>query len=754
MPLRNKLYIFILFFICAQIQPVPAVEGLILYTRAPSGSGYTYEGDLLLSQMVSGNELGADLLIDTDVLSAQFSPDCQHIAYVRLRNGMEEIVVADRTGTNKQVIKDSISHPGDIRWCVYLCWRLPDKIIYSYDRSTDVFAIHPVTGEESVFYTAQVGFSKVSIDTAGLRMTVRARTGYNGVYNIDVASGVERQIAGGCSNWISPNGLLMTHCTGGWNDYVIRRWNGDIYKSYSLQDYTHLHHWSHNSNEWIIYQRSLDTKLNTWCNLWIQNIETGENIQLTTGQKYNDTGRDFWVGSVGSSGQVDSTPPSVPQNLAVVDSTGSMIEVTWNASTDAQSAVLYYNVYLGDSIAARSPDTIAAVEGLQRSTTYTISVGAVNASNYESARSASLSAATTDETLPSGTIFIAAEEGLPANGMSNHSDAGALTGEAIFGTTGSASAPQNTDSKSTYTISLERTATWHAWGRFSFSDGQANSYWIAVNGGAAQRFGNGEHNLTNWHWEGYMQEGGVSLGRLDEGDHTLEIYTREPAGDNLLDVICLTPTANYTPADNDVVIGVTPGAYVQVVSPNGDEQYSVGDAITITWQADQSKISMVDIFISPDEGTTWKIVNADSSIKRSSPLWGNYTWVIPAEIQGVSMSQNMQCFIKIEDYEPQNDAYIDFSDAGFTIGGTSVATNPDGPIGRQAVLLRAGGQLYINPGSHPAEVEILDVHGRTVLGRMVTQRTNLDLKSLPPAAYVARIRNNHRILRKLFVVPD
>ncbi len=644
-----------------------AVEGLVLYTRALSGSSYTGPGELHLSVLDSGNILLPPLIVDTDVLSAQFSPDRRSVAYVRLRDGYEQIVVAELDGAEQRVIKDSIPHPSDVRWCVYLCWRLPDKILYSYDRRYDVHAIDPATGDTSIYYTAQVGFSKVSVSTDGTRLTVRSRTTPSGPYNIDLTAGTETHIADGCSNWISPDGSLLTHCTGGWQNYVIRRWDGTIYKSYSVPGQTHLHHWSHNSNEWIIYQRSDDIKMRAWANIWIQNVETDEDVRLTFHRKYNDTGRDFWVGDVGDIMRRDSTAPSVPTGLRAVDSSSNAVLVSWSAAWDAESAVRRYNVYLGDSLAAYAVDTTATLAGLEPLTSYDISVSAVNAWGIESARCMPLTVSTTDRRVPVNTIFAAPQDGALSNGMAVTEDSGSLAPTVVYGDAGNTSAPRESDSKAVLTITIPREGVWYAWGRFSYPDGLRNSFWLQVDDGVAQRFGNGEEVFGAWHWEGYMSEGPLELGRLSAGEHTLTMYCREPDTACVLDVVCLTMDSTFVPRDGDVAPGLFSTRLIRIDSPNGGETFRVGDTITVQWSVRSPEVRAVDISFSPNDGESWTILNSDESISIDSPEWNNYTWVIPRSIGGHDIGGSSACLMRVGEYEAISDEYIDVSDSPFTV---------------------------------------------------------------------------------------
>jgi hypothetical protein len=353
-----------------------AVDGLVLYTRAPGGSRYTGAGELRLAQLTD-DTLRGEYSIDDGVLSAQLSPDCSRVAYVRLRNGFEQILVADLSGANRRMLKSGMEHPSDIRWCAYLCWRLPGAILYSYRKSTEVYAIHPQTGEESIYHTASVGFSKVSCDLSGKRLTVRARTEYNGVVNIDLDSGgVEQRIGGGCSNWVSPDGSMITHCTGGWSTYAIRLWDGTVYKQYtSPEQDKHLAHWSHNSNDWIILQCGAN-RLMDWGHLWIQNVHTGDALRLTEHREYNDTGRDMWVGDKAlppGAGTVLSFT-AAPSNVAA----GAPVTLTWRTA-NAQTVVID-PASTASSLPTRGSITVTP----SVTTTYTITAEGVGGATRES----------------------------------------------------------------------------------------------------------------------------------------------------------------------------------------------------------------------------------------------------------------------------------------------------------------------------------------------------------------------------------
>ncbi|MHB8586596.1 MAG: PKD domain-containing protein [Thermoplasmatota archaeon] len=89
----------------------------------------------------------------------------------------------------------------------------------------------------------------------------------------------------------------------------------------------------------------------------------------------------------------DSTPPSVPQNLAACGVSGSSVCLSWSASTD-DTAVTGYNVYRNGGLVGTTADTTYTDTGLARSTTYTYTVSAVDTGALESAQSAPLQVTT------------------------------------------------------------------------------------------------------------------------------------------------------------------------------------------------------------------------------------------------------------------------------------------------------------------------------------------------------------------------
>lgn len=106
----------------------------------------------------------------------------------------------------------------------------------------------------------------------------------------------------------------------------------------------------------------------------------------------------------------DTTPPSVPSNLNAVALSGSQIQITWNAASDAQTGISQYRIYRNSSFLQNVPSTPLSFTdtGLDGFTTYTYEVSAINGEGLEGTKSNSAAATTFDTTPPSVPINLAA----------------------------------------------------------------------------------------------------------------------------------------------------------------------------------------------------------------------------------------------------------------------------------------------------------------------------------------------------------
>jgi len=97
----------------------------------------------------------------------------------------------------------------------------------------------------------------------------------------------------------------------------------------------------------------------------------------------------------------DPTPPTAPQNVQATPVSQTEIDLSWNASTDPESGVVYYQVYRdGAVVAPNVTQTSYADTGLTEATAYTYEVVAVNGALLESARSTPATATTLADTTP------------------------------------------------------------------------------------------------------------------------------------------------------------------------------------------------------------------------------------------------------------------------------------------------------------------------------------------------------------------
>lgn len=96
---------------------------------------------------------------------------------------------------------------------------------------------------------------------------------------------------------------------------------------------------------------------------------------------------------------VDNNPPTVPQNLSQTDATGESVELTWTASTDNETEVRGYNIYIDGEATPVNTEIIRStsyfVTGLSQITDYDFRVSAVDAAYNESAKSDLVTASTT-----------------------------------------------------------------------------------------------------------------------------------------------------------------------------------------------------------------------------------------------------------------------------------------------------------------------------------------------------------------------
>ena len=100
---------------------------------------------------------------------------------------------------------------------------------------------------------------------------------------------------------------------------------------------------------------------------------------------------------------------------------------------------------------------------------------------------------------------------------------------------------------------------------------------------------------------------------------------------------------------------------LDVVSPNGGENWQVGSTQNITWNYSSGLINLLNIYYSTDNGSSWNSIA--SNVNASA---GSYSWTVPAAAAG------NKTLIKI--VNAQNTKIYDVSNSVFTINSLSVVS--------------------------------------------------------------------------------
>ncbi|MCK5713550.1 MAG: hypothetical protein KAI25_12585, partial [Hyphomicrobiaceae bacterium] len=121
----------------------------------------------------------------------------------------------------------------------------------------------------------------------------------------------------------------------------------------------------------------------------------------------------------------------------------------------------------------------------------------------------------------------------------------------------------------TYLLDIPKDAVWYLWARMYYGDASsngANSFWVLLDGGAANKLGNNKGFQQTWHWDGdgAIETGPtapLSLGFLTSGVHTLVIEKREVVNTPpRLDLLFITDDPGQVPTDADAsaALGICP----------------------------------------------------------------------------------------------------------------------------------------------------------------------------------------------------
>lgn len=133
-------------------------------------------------------------------------------------------------------------------------------------------------------------------------------------------------------------------------------------------------------------------------------------VDLQPGTQYDievsatdDSGNESQAGRVSWPYQCDDEPPTAPTDVTVTHTTGTAADISWTASSD-DTYVDHYEIaayqdgrQVGQPVTVDGDQTSGSVTGLDKSTTYTFVVTAVDAVNNQTPSAASAPATTTDK---------------------------------------------------------------------------------------------------------------------------------------------------------------------------------------------------------------------------------------------------------------------------------------------------------------------------------------------------------------------
>ena len=137
--------------------------------------------------------------------------------------------------------------------------------------------------------------------------------------------------------------------------------------------------------------------------------------------------------------------------------------------------------------------------------------------------------------------------------------------------------------------------------------------------------------------------------------------------------------------------------YVKVLSPNGGEEFVVGDTCNITWfAADNVGVDSISILYSIHAGATW------DTIATGEPNDSLYEWIIP-------YTPSDSCLVKILAYDPGINIGEDQSDSCFSIAPSGIEENISMP--KSFVF-----QVSPNPFTELVKISLVGVSGNRSIG--------------------------------------
>ena len=99
---------------------------------------------------------------------------------------------------------------------------------------------------------------------------------------------------------------------------------------------------------------------------------------------------------------LDTSPPSVPQNVAGRIVSTNQVRLRWNAAADAQSGIDHYNIYRNNILIGSAPVGVFTDSVTFSPASFSYQVAAVNGDGFESARSPAIAVGGTTTSFQEG----------------------------------------------------------------------------------------------------------------------------------------------------------------------------------------------------------------------------------------------------------------------------------------------------------------------------------------------------------------
>jgi hypothetical protein len=178
-----------------------------------------------------------------------------------------------------------------------------------------------------------------------------------------------------------------------------------------------------------------------------------------------------------------------------------------------------------------------------------------------------------------------------------------------------------------------------------------------------------------------------------------------------------------------------------VLAPNGGERFRVGQSVRIRWRMDSLGQAAL-LYISPDDGQAWFVINSLRAVFLADSNWGDYGWTIPATISGQSLVSTT-CRVRVSEY--LKTTVTDESDSAFTIDAASAAAPTPGSLAAGGLRAwRARDELCLR-SSAPGHADIFDASGRCIRALSVPAGT-IRVHGLRPGSHVVRLRSDSSTL--------